>query len=53
MGMQMLLGMMIFWSNFRLWYPELASIIDIYFTLLSLGYISFNVESLCTGLINP
>ena len=38
--------------NFRLWYPELASIIDIYFTLLSLGSISFNVGPPCTGLIN-
>ena len=41
-----------FSSNFKLWYPDLASIIDIYFTLLSLGKISFNVVPLCTGLIN-
>ena len=26
-----------FSSNFRFWYPELASIIDIYFTLLTLS----------------
>ena len=32
--------------------PELASIIDIYFTLLSLGSTLFYVEPLCTGLIN-
>ena len=41
-----------FSSNFKLWYPELASIIDTYFTLLSLGSTSFNVEPLCRGLIN-
>ena len=41
-----------FLCNFRLWYPELASIINIYFTLLSLGSISFSVGPLCTGLIN-
>ena len=41
-----------FSSNFRLWYPELVSIIDIYFTLLSLGSILFNMGSLCTGVIN-
>ena len=39
-------------SNFRLWYPELASIIDKYLTLLSFGSILFNVELLCMGLIN-
>ena len=32
--------------------PNLASIIDIYFTLLSLGNMSFNMGPLCTGLIN-
>ena len=41
-----------FLYNFRLWYPELASIIDIYLTLLSLGSISFNVGPQCIGLIN-
>ena len=41
-----------FSSNFRLWYPELVCVIYIYFTLLSLGKISFNVGPLCTGLIN-
>ena len=41
-----------FSSNFRLWYPELASITDIYLTLLSLGSISFNVGPLYIGLIN-
>ena len=41
-----------FLSSFRLWYPELASIIDIYFTILSLGNISFNMGPQCTGLIN-
>ena len=41
-----------FSSNFRLWYSELASIIDRYFILLSLGIISFNMGPLCTGLIN-
>ena len=40
-----------FSSNFRLWYPELPSIIDIYLTLLSLGSILFNVGPLCIGLI--
>ena len=39
-------------SNCRLWYPKLASIIDMYFTLLSLGSISFNVGSLWMGLIS-
>ena len=41
-----------FSSNFRLWYPELASIIDKYLTLLSLGSILFNVGPLCIGHIN-
>ena len=41
-----------FSSNFKLWYPELASIIDKYLTLLSLGSILFNVWPLCIGLIN-
>ena len=39
-------------SNFRLWYREVASMIDIYLTLLSLGSISFSEGPLCTGLIN-
>ena len=39
-------------SNCRLWYPELASIIDMYFTLLSLGGISFNVGPIWMGLIS-
>ena len=39
-------------SNFRLWYPELASIIDKYLTLFSLSSILFNVGPLCMGLIN-
>ena len=41
-----------FSSNFRFWYPELASMIDMYLTLLSLGSMSFNVGPLCMGLIN-
>ena len=41
-----------FSSNYRLWYPELASIIDKYLTSLSLSSISFNVGPLCMGLIN-
>ena len=40
-----------FLSNFRLWHPELASMIDMYLTLLSLGSMSFNVGPLCMGLI--
>ena len=51
-SMWMLLHMMIFLSSFRLWYPELASIIGIYLTLLNLGNISFNVGPLCIDLIN-
>ena len=39
-------------SNWRLWYPKLASIIDIYFTLLSLGNMSLSVGPLCINLIN-
>ena len=39
-------------SNCRLWYPKLASIIDIYFTLLSLGNMLFDVGPLCMGLIS-
>ena len=39
-------------SNYRLWYPKLTSMIDIYFTLLSLGTMSFNVGPLCMGLIS-
>ena len=41
-----------FLSNFRLWYPELASLIDKYLTLLSLGSMLFNVGPLCMGLVN-
>ena len=39
-------------SNCRLWYPKCVSIIDMYFTLLSLGGISFNVGPLWMGLIS-
>ena len=39
-------------SNHGLWYPELASMIDMFFTLLSLGSMSLSVRPLCTGLIN-
>ena len=39
-------------SNFRLWHPELASMIEMYLTLLSLGSISFSIGPLCMGLIN-
>ena len=41
-----------FSSDLRLWYSELATIIDKNLTLLSLGSILFNVGPLCTGLIN-
>ena len=41
-----------FSSNFKLQYPKLTFIIDIYFTLLNLGSMSFNVGPLWTGLIN-
>ena len=41
-----------FLSNFRLWYPELASMIDMYLILLNLGSMSFNVGPLCIGFIN-
>ena len=30
-------------SNFRLWYPKLALVMDMYCTLLSFGSISFSV----------
>ena len=39
-------------SNCRLWYPELAPIIDMYFKLSSVGSISFNVGPLWMGLIS-
>ena len=39
-------------SNFRLWYPELASISERYLMLLSFGNMSFNMGPLCMGLIN-
>ena len=39
-------------SNFRLWYPELTLMMDMYCTLLSLGSISFSVGPLCISLIN-
>ena len=39
-------------SNCRLWYPELASMIDMYCTLLSLGSMSFSVGPLWMGLID-
>ena len=39
-------------SNPTLWYPKLTSIIDMYFTLFSLGNISLSVGPLCIGLIN-
>ena len=41
-----------FSSNFRLWYPELATMIDMYLTLLSLCNMSFNVGPLCMSLTN-
>ena len=39
-------------SNCRWWYTKLTSIIDMYFTLLSLGSMSLSVGPLCMGLIN-
>ena len=39
-------------SNCRLWYPKLASTIDMYFTLLSLGSMPISVGPLCMSLIN-
>ena len=39
-------------SNCSLWYPKLVSMIDMYFTLSSLGSISFNVGHLWMGLIS-
>ena len=44
--------MTFFSFNFKFLNPELAPIIDTYFTLLSLSGISFNVGHLCTDLIN-
>ena len=40
------------WSSFRLWYLELASIRERYFTLLCFNSISLSVGPLCTGLIS-
>ena len=39
-------------SRLRLWYPELASIIDMYLTPVSFDNISFSVGPLCIGLIS-
>ena len=39
-------------SSLRLWYLELASMSERYLTLLSFGYMSFSMGSLCMGLIN-
>ena len=39
-------------SNFRLWYPELASMSDRYLTLLSFDNMSFSIGLLCMGLIS-
>ena len=39
-------------SNHRLWYPDLALMIDMYCTLFNLGNISLSVRPLCIGLIN-
>ena len=39
-------------SNFRLWYLELASMINMYLTLLSFGNMSFSIGPLSMGLIN-
>ena len=36
-------------SNFKLWYPELASIGEKYFALVSLGNMSFTVGPLWMG----
>ena len=44
--------MRIFLSNFKLWYPELMSIIDTYCTLLIFGNMLFNVGPLWMGLIS-
>ena len=41
-----------FLSGFKLWYPELTSIRERYFALLSFGRISFRVDPLCIGLIS-
>ena len=41
-----------FSSTLKLWYPELAYIIDKYLTLFRLGSISFNVGPQCIGFIN-
>ena len=41
-----------FSSNLRLWYPELTSIRDKYFTLFNFGKISLCVGPLWTGLIS-
>ena len=39
-------------STCRLWYPKLASIIEMYFKLLSLGSMSLSGGPQCMGLIN-
>ena len=39
-------------SNLILWYSELASMMDMYCTLLSFGSISLSVGPLCISLIN-
>ena len=41
-----------FVSTFRLWQPELTSVMVVLHTLVSLGSTSFNVGPLCIGLIN-
>ena len=41
-----------FSPSFRLWHPELASIRERYFALLSFGRISFRVGPLCIGHIS-
>ena len=41
-----------FLSNFKLWYPKLTSIIDIYYTLLNIGRVSFDMQPLWRSLIN-
>ena len=39
-------------STFKLWYPELVSIKEIYCTLFNFGNISLSVGPICTSLIN-
>ena len=38
--------------SFKLWYPELAFVREIYFALLSFGRTLFRVGPLCMGLIS-